>query len=77
MSVCRKTTKAHSNRAPRNQNRVGWANNIPAQLDPLQEPTQPPLNLEIIPQDENKQENRVAPQTPEDKETKKVENLIR
>ena len=73
MSVCRKTAKAHSNIAPHQEikDRVGWVNNILAQLDPPQEPTQPPPNLEIIPQDENKQENRAAQQTPEDEETKK------
>ena len=53
------------------KDRVGWANNIPAQMDPPREPTQPPPNLEIIPQDENKQENRAAQQTPEDEEMKK------
>ena len=71
MSVCRKTAKAHSNRAPRNQ-RQGWVGKQhPSPTGSPQEPTQPPPNLEIIPQDENKQENRAAQQTPEDEETKK------
>ena len=33
--------------------RIRWTNNVPAQLDPPQEPTQPPPNLENIPKDEN------------------------
>lgn len=51
--------------------RVRWANNVHAQLDSPQEPTQPPLNPEIILEDENEQENGAAQQTPKDKKMKK------
>ena len=39
------------------QDRVSWANNVHAQPDPSQGPTQPPPTLTITPEDQNKQEN--------------------
>jgi len=56
--------------------RVKWANNAHAQPEPP-EPTQPPPNLEILPEDENEQENGAVQRTPEDEKTAEVENLIR
>lgn len=50
---------------------LGGQNNVHAQLDSPQEPTQPPLNPEIILEDENEQENGAAQQTPKDKKMKK------
>ena len=58
------------------QDRVKWANNTHAQPEPP-EPTQPPPNLEIPPEDEKEQENGAAQQTPEDEKAAEVENLIR
>ena len=50
------------------QDRVRWANNVQAQPDPSQEPTQPPPILEIIPEDQKRAGKWGTPTDPKGRE---------